>query len=125
MKLYKIKVLHGSPKNSWTDIYTYTVAENDEQVYNWLRLKASWNYYEEENETFKIYDAEYQVIGTETFKEKILRIKGDANDEDLEWADVHYGITAYGWVDMGDITNRQILVLKNLNIIVDASQLKS
>ena len=125
MKLYKIEVLHGAPKDSWTDIYEYIVAENDEQVYNWLRLKASWNDNEEDNKIFEIYDDEYNVIGTETFKEKMLRIKGDANDEDIEWADAYYGITAYGWVDMGDITNRQILILKSLNIIIDTNQLKS
>lgn len=45
-KLYKIKVLHGAPKDSYESIETYIIAENDEEVYNWLKKKAYWDYYE-------------------------------------------------------------------------------
>lgn len=34
--LYKIKVLHGAPKDSHTSIETYLIAESDNEVYEFI-----------------------------------------------------------------------------------------
>ena len=100
MNLYKITFSHTGPKDQKEGIKGYLLAKNDEQVYNYVDEKfnyGGWKDAEEEEESFELYDDDYNVIGTETFKEKILRIKGEQNDEDYDYCDAYYGITLYGW----------------------------
>jgi len=106
MNLYKIIIQHFSPKDSKTAISALLLAENDEQVYEWLKseprtkeggLYNSWADREEEGESFDIYDENYEIIGTEKFKEKMIRIKGELNDEDFQNEDAYYGNTIFGW----------------------------
>ena len=100
MNLYKILFSHTAPKETKVGIMTYLIAENENSVYNYIDKKYNykcWKDYEDDCELFDIYDDNYNVIGTETFKEKIIRIKGDMNDEDYDYSDAYYGITLYGW----------------------------
>lgn len=100
MNLYKITFSHSSPKDREEGIKGYLLAENDEQVYNYVDKTfnyESWEGNEKDGEPIELYDENYNVIGTETFKEKMLRINGEQNDEDYDYCDSYYGITLYGW----------------------------
>ena len=122
-KLYEIQVQHCAPKDSHTSTQAYLIANNDEEVYEWIKsdpmpaMCTSWEDREEEDGPYDIYNDDYEVIGTETFKEKMLRIKGDLYDEDQDWSDAYYGLTFYGWREVGPITPEQIQTMNQLGII--------
>lgn len=100
MNLYKILFSHSAPKETKIGIKTYLLAENEDSVYDYIDKEYNyecWKDYEDDNELFDIYDGCYDLIGTETFREKIMRIRGDMNDEDYDYSDAYYGITLYGW----------------------------
>jgi hypothetical protein len=101
MNLYKIIFSHHSPKDSEYGIKALLLADNDEEVYEWISSEQDFNvcWKEKENdcEVFNIYDDEYEVIGEENFKEKIVRLNGEINDESVDFSDSYYGITLYGW----------------------------
>tara|TARA_R110000803_G_C11732323_1_gene289834 strand:+ start:74 stop:454 length:381 start_codon:yes stop_codon:yes gene_type:complete len=102
MNLYRITFSHTAPKDSEKGIKGYLLAENDEQVYNYVDKTFNYESWkdideDEDRESSDIYDRNYNIIGTETFKEKILRINGEMNDEDYDYCDAYYGVTLYGW----------------------------
>lgn len=105
MNLYKIQVAHYAPKDSHQSIEDYLLAETDEQVYKYIDENLNHGKWtdktksldEEEENEFEIYDDKYNVIGTETYKEKIIRLKGDIDDDEEDFSDAYYGITLYGW----------------------------
>ena len=103
------------------------LANNDEQVYNWIAseptikestLYTSWKDREEEEEMVEIYDEDYNLIGTETFKEKYIRIKGELNDEDFQNEDAYYGNTIYGWELLKENPTTNFSELIELGIVV-------
>lgn len=99
MNLYKIIFRHYAPKGSHSGITTYLLANNDEEVYTYID-SINYGMWSDKNADYpelNIYDDEYNVIGTESFKEKMIRIKGLIFDEDYEPSDLYYGATLYGW----------------------------
>jgi len=109
MNLYKITFIHYSQKDSKEGIETYLLAENDKEVYNYIEKEyyyGCWVDEEKENKMCSIYGDEYHIMGKETYKEKIIRIKGEINDEDYDICDLYYGLTLRGWE----------LVKENINI---------
>ena len=99
MNLYKIIFSHTAPKDTIIGIKTYLLAKNDDEVYDYINAKCNsgWEYQEKDCEVFDVYDDDCNRIGTETFCEKMMRIKGEINDEDFNFCDAYYGITLYGW----------------------------
>ena len=85
MNLYRINFLHAGPKDRAEGIVGYLLAENDEQVYDYINENICSSWLEEE---------EY---GEGLGKERILEIHGDMYDEDFDFSDAYYGITLYGW----------------------------
>lgn len=121
---------HLAPKGSEKGIHTYLVAEDDVDVYEWLKLEReladgrrlylSYELTEKENEEFTIYDDEYNLVGTESFKERMIRLKGDMNDEDMQFEDLHYGKTLVDWRRLKEsITSEEISLLRSLKICVE------
>jgi len=90
MNIYRITFSHTAPKDREEGIKGYLLAENDEQVYNYI--DKTYNY-----GCWKDNDDDYNLIGIETFKQNMLRIKGEQNDENYDYRDAYYGITLYGW----------------------------
>jgi hypothetical protein len=128
MNLYEIMMEHYAPKDSEKGIHTYLAANSDEEVYEWLKSESKlkdgrriflpWDY--SGSETFEIYDDNYEVIGAETFKEKMIRLKGDMNDEDVDFSDLYYGKTLIGWsLIKENITDEEIKVLKSVGICLE------
>lgn len=105
MKLYKILVEHYAPRDSHRAIECFLTADNDEEVYNWLDTKQCGYYSDLEDEVdgFHIYDKGYNVVGHETFKEHIIRCRGEMFSENVELGDLYYGRTVYGWEEQNVI----------------------
>lgn len=110
MKLYKILQLHGAPKDSVTLINTYIVANNNEEVFNYIMVELDRDSWCENN----FEENEYQTY-TE-FKNEILKNQGDL-DDDEGWEDAYYGVTKYGWEEVFNINNIEINILKKFKII--------
>ena len=127
MNLYIVEFKHYSPKDSEKGIKGYIVAENDEEVYEFIKSEPEmlgetiYNSYadkESYNEETDIYDDDYNVIGTETFKDRIIRCHGDMYDEYSEVSDLYYGATQYGWVCViNDIKSEDVERLRYLGIL--------
>jgi len=130
MNLYEIMMEHYAPKDSQKGIHTYLAAKSDEEVYEWIaaekktkddrKIYNSWKLSEED--TYEIYNDNYDVIGEETFKERMIRLKGDMNDEDEDFSDLYYGKTIIGWeLVKENITEKEIEVLKSVGVAVEVS----
>lgn len=107
MNLYQIMFEHFAPKDSEKGTLVYLLASSDEKVYEWLKSEPhlsngdhiinSWKYKEIDGEVYDIYTDEWGMVETETFKERMIRLKGEINDEEAELSDLYYGKTLYGW----------------------------
>ena len=129
MNLYRFMFDHYSPKDSQRGIVTYILADTDEEVYEWFKseptikltsdmLFNSWKYYEEERE-YDVWDDKFNIIGTETFKERMLRLGGEMFDDEAEVSDAYYGVTHYGWeLHKENIDNLSADVLVELGIAI-------
>jgi len=133
MNLYKIEFLHASPKDSEIGMKCLLLAENDEQVYEWLKsepkigerhLFNNWNDNETENEEFNIYDDNYEIIEKENFKQKIIRLKGQMNDDDYDYSDAYYGITLFGWSILKENVTTDYSELIELEIVYRVLNIK-
>lgn len=129
MNLYKIKFEHFAPKGSEEGIVTYLFAASDEEVYKWLKseprindnsIYSGYSYHEADEEIFDVYDNEFNVIGQETFKEKMIRLRGNIHDEEADVSDAYYGVTLYGWDLVKEKVSTDVVeVAKNLGINIE------
>ena len=128
MNLYIIEFKHYAPKDSEKGIKGYIVAENDDEVYEFIKSEPEmfgetiYNSYadkeNDEDEDIDIYDDDNNVIGKETFKERIIGCHGDMNDEYSEVSDLYYGATQYGWTCViKDIASQDVEGLRYLGIL--------
>ena len=129
MNIYKIEFLHASPKDREEGIKCLLLAKNDEQVYEWIKsepkigerhLYNGWADLEGENEEFEVYNDNYDVIGKENFKQKIIRLKGEMNDDDYDFSDAFYGITLFGWSLLKENVNADYSELIELGFVFRA-----
>lgn len=129
MNLYKINFTHYAPKDSKEGIITYLVAIDNEQVYEYIKseprindngLYNSWKDCEDDNKVYDIYDNNYNVIGTESFKERMIRLGGEMYDEDADVSDSYYGVTHLGWeLVKEDISIEEMGIIKNAGINIE------
>ena len=100
MNLYKIIFSHICQKDSVIGIKKYVVAQDEIDVYDYIDKNYNygcWKDKEECKEMFDVYNDNSEVIGKQTFKEKILGLRGEIEDEDYDYSDAYYGITLWGW----------------------------
>lgn len=130
MNLYEVMLKHYAPNDSEVGIFTYLVAQSDEAVYEWLKAEPelkdgrqiynSYKHSESNGETFEIYDKEYNVIGEETFKERMIRLKGEMNDKDVELNDLYYGRTLLGWkIIKENVEEKELKGIQDLGIALE------
>lgn len=107
MNLYQINVKHYSEKDSHTAIETFLFAKDDEAVYYWLNELQGGIFEERNNEDgmIDVYNEDFEIIGQKSYKDKIIRLRGELYDKNLEISDRFYGVTLYGWkqIDSPDI----------------------
>jgi len=121
MNIYKIHVQHFSQKDSHSSTEAFLLAASVEDVYKWVDEKNYGLYTDRNNEDgmCDLYDENYNVIGQETFKEKMLRVGGEFFDEDYEPQDLYYGCTIYGWEKLkSEVLEVDIAALEKLDILI-------
>ena len=125
MNIYKIEFLHAAPKDTERGLKCLLLAENEEQVYEWIKsepkidersLYNGWANSEEENEEFEVYNDNYDVIGKENFKQKMISLKGQMNDDDYDYS----YITLFGWSLLKENVNTDYSELIELGIVFRA-----
>jgi hypothetical protein len=129
MKLHKIMLRHCGPKSQVEVVLLYVLADSEECILNrldsidgagdrftyglWAERSA------EAEDPFEIYDDESNVIGTETYLERMLRLRGEFNDPDADFDDAYYGIKHYGWDEGAEISQQEWEILLKLGIAQD------
>lgn len=115
-KLYRIKVLHGAPKDSHTSTETYLVALSEGDVASWIedgKKYGNWfTPYDGEEEEMR-YDEETE--SEVTFKQWVLKNRGDLEDDE-GWEDAYYGVTKWGWEPVEGATAQDMARLVELGI---------
>ena len=99
INLYKIVFSHSAPKDTEYGIKCFFLAHNEEEVYDYIDFEYNgqcWRDNEKDNEMFQ-RDGLDSKTGGETFREKIIRLRGDINDENRDFSDAYYGVSFYGW----------------------------
>ncbi len=118
MNLYKIKTEHFAPKDSHESMMGFVFANNDEEVYHFVDKQFNHDSWEEEKsdawEEEKAEFPEYYEDYAGTYKQKIIKLKGEIEDESVEFDDVYYGITLYGWELVDENTHLNYDDLKHL-----------
>ena len=117
MNIYKIEFLHAAPKDTESGLKCLLLAENEEQVYEWIKSEPK---IDEGGEEFEVYNDNYDVIGKENFKQKMIRLKGQMNDDDYDYSDAYYGITLFGWSLLKENVNTDYSELIELGIVFRA-----
>jgi len=106
MNLYQIQFSHHSPKDAEFGIKCLLLAQDDNEVYEWMasnptafgeRIHTGWKNKEDDNKIFFIYNDQYENVGEESFKQKIIRLTGEIDDPSFDFSDAYYSITLYGW----------------------------
>lgn len=122
MNLYRIKVLHGAPKDSHTSIETYLIAPDDEAVAEWINDHLQSGFWFDED-TLEVEDGYASAEGvTRTKCQYIMAHKGDLDDEH-GWEDAYYGVTKYGWEQVQfNLSDEDRSVIVRLNIAVYDNQ---
>lgn len=115
MNLYNVKFTHCAPRGRDHGSKALLLAENDEQVYEWIASESAqskcgmyndWKsketaVWDEENEVFVDENGEYKNWydddgNPESFRARMLRLKGELDDS-VDVTDAFYGVTLYGW----------------------------
>ena len=130
MNLYKIIFDHYAPGDSEKGIKCLLLAEDDERVYEWFKTNPDINgsriyTYWSDREDPEEYAAslgidEKEIADMEPYKDKIIRLKGDINDDDVDFSDAYYGITLYGWELLEENTDIDYTKLEKLGILYRA-----
>ena len=74
-------------KDSETGIETYLLAKNEDKVYDYIDTQLTCGYWSDNKE----------IIDSQTFRERIINLRGEINDENYDCSDLYYGATLYGW----------------------------
>jgi len=115
MNLYEIKTTHYAPKDSHESIMGFVFANSDEEVYHFIDKKFNYNSWEEEkSDDWEDNKKEYPKDFMGTYKQKIIKLKGEIDDDDVDFDDAYYGITLYGWEMVDENTKLNYDGLKHL-----------
>lgn len=122
MKLHKILIRYWAPKGSYTGTAGYVIAENEQRILEQLD-NSDYNYtygaWAENGDAYEITDEHYRVIGTETYLQRMLRLRGEYADDEASVDDAYYGVTHYGWDEGVEIAPHDAMVLVRLGVAQD------
>lgn len=142
MNLYSIDFQHYSPKDSECGVKCLVLAETDEQVYDWLctspniregdRIFTDWKNPLETVDSVFDDDAEeaaqewesieedddFYEESAQSFKERMISIRGEMYDEEKELNNLFYGVTLYGWTLLLEDTKFDYSELISINFVI-------
>lgn len=125
MKLHKILVRNWAPKGSYEGMAGYVIAENEQSILEHLDSSeynytyGAWGEKEDNGDIYEITDDHYRVIGTETYLQRMLRLRGEYNDDEASADDAYYMVTHYGWDEGVEIVPADAMVLVRLGVAQD------
>lgn len=121
MKLHKIMFKHYAPKDSEEGIRAYVLAVDEKTILQYVSNLTGgvWADRMREDGPLEIHDEDYEVIGTETVEEHLLRFRGDMEDPVADTSDAYYGVTLWGWDEGVEISDEDAAVLLRLGIAED------
>ncbi len=121
MNLYRIISSHYSPKDSFTSTLCFLLAENEEQIYDFVKncsydqFNESINWCGDEDELYWNEETEEEDL---THKEWVLLNQGELECDDF-LTDLYYGQTLIGWELINeDIAENEQLILTNLKVAI-------
>ncbi|SBV91953.1 hypothetical protein [uncultured Dysgonomonas sp.] len=117
MNLYKILFSHTAPKDTEVGIKCLLLAENDEQVYEWIKSEPKITQSDHLFNGWGDYETDYGV----DFKNKIISIKGEMFDDEYDYSDAYYGIKLFGWELLKENITTDYSELMELGIIKNAT----
>lgn len=120
MKLFSIMLRHCGPKSCVDVIHEYVVADSEIEVLNYVidLTYGTWLDRHNEDGMCKVYDEDYNIVGEETYLNKMYRIRGEFHNEDADYSDAYYGIHHWGWNEGVEISHEQLKVLQELKMNV-------
>lgn len=119
MKLYTILIRHCAPKDFKESIVGYFIAEDDTAIMEYINKELTsgiWQDRHEQDGLVDIHDEDYNVIDTVTYKEKMLRIRGEFHDKWADYSDKYYGVTHYGWTEGKEVSKKEVEMLVKLGV---------
>lgn len=122
MKIHTIKIRHCGPKDCKESIVCHVLATDESKIMEHIDkelLSGIWNDRHEQDGLFEYRDEDYNVLGSEHYKERMLRYRGEFNDPNADYSDAYYGITHYGWDEGRDITEAEANIVLKLDLAVD------
>jgi len=128
--IYKIKCAHYAPKDTHESMCEYFIANNDQEVMDYIDKEYNFNsgkdlpqedfFYDDENE--ESYDEDalsdddiYQEC-LEKYRQKILKNCGNIG-MDFDGDDAYYGITQWGWEKLSTVNEKEINILLELKLV--------
>lgn len=121
MRLYKIIVEHSSPKDSQYGTICMKVFNTTDELYDYFKNPYTKETYINTEEYPSLYmdffDNEDTKKEEADYKEQWLANEGDIDAEYVEYQDLYYGLSVYGFTDMGEITQEEFDVLNKLKLI--------
>ena len=120
MRLFKILVKHYAPKDSHEAVEGFLLRESEEEVLDHVMMTLS--YLDDNNlaEVREIYDDDYENSENITRRAHLMRTHGQIENDHEEVSDLFYGATQYGWEDMGEATEAEVLIVKRLGLLIEA-----
>lgn len=110
MNLYQINFKHIAQKDSMSGIYCYLIANNDEEVYEWLKKENNPN---DELDILYTNFEDYENDDVE-FKQIIVKNKGVSNSKYESFDDLYYCKTHINWeLKSEDIKDNDYQIMKS------------
>ncbi len=122
MKLHKILLRHSSPKDSVEVVFKYVLANSEQEILDEIDNPVggfTYGAWQEDDGVYEQYDANYNFIREETCLQRMLRLRGEFNDEGASYDDAYYGVKHWGWDEGVDISDEDASTLLRLGIAVD------
>ena len=114
MKLHKILLRHAGPKDSVEVVFKYVLANSEQEILDEIdnpRGGYTYGAWQEDEELYDVYDVYDEVVGTEKYLQRMLRLRGEFNDEDASYDDAYYGVKHWGWDEGVEISAEEADVL--------------
>ena len=118
MPLFKILVRHHAPKDSHGAVEGFLLRDTEEEVCDWVMTNLGLCDLDELDEEVEFWDEEHESPDTITRRESLLRNNGQIYHPDNDYADAYYGITHYGWEEVGEPTPDEIGFLRRCGVLL-------